>query len=371
MSRAIGLFLLVAVMVAVPATSFGAVAVSITIAPPVLPVYSQPICPGAGYIWTPGYWAYGPYGYYWVPGTWVMAPFIGALWTPGYWGWGAGVYLWHAGYWGPHVGFYGGINYGFGYLGVGYAGGYWNHGSFFYNSAVNNVNRTVVRNVYSKTVVNNASGNRVSYNGGRGGTTARPTSAEAAAARDRHAGPTSAQTQLRRSASASRAQRASVNNGRPATLATARPEAFTAHQAATGNRGNANRQSINHRAVSRTVSQGASRQSHSSARNTAAARTTPAHNHAVAQHSAAQHSVARHSVARHSVAQHPAAQHSATHSTPAPHHSTPPASHSSAHNTEAPAARHTAAQPHYSAPAQHSAQPPASSTPRREGGHGG
>src|SRR5580658_8923520 len=121
MSRAIRLFLLVAVMVTVPVASFGAVAVSITIAPPILPVYSQPICPGAGYMWTPGYWAWGPAGYYWVPGTWVMAPFIGALWTPGYWGWGAGVYLWHAGYWGPHVGFYGGINYGFGYIGVGYA----------------------------------------------------------------------------------------------------------------------------------------------------------------------------------------------------------------------------------------------------------
>jgi hypothetical protein len=85
MSRSIRLILLVAVLVAVPAVSFGAVAVSITIAPPVLPVYSQPLCPGAGYIWTPGYWAWGPAGYYWVPGTWVMAPFIGALWTPGYW----------------------------------------------------------------------------------------------------------------------------------------------------------------------------------------------------------------------------------------------------------------------------------------------
>ena len=26
----------------------------------------------------------------------------------------------NAGYWGPHVGFYGGINYGYGYGGVGY-----------------------------------------------------------------------------------------------------------------------------------------------------------------------------------------------------------------------------------------------------------
>ena len=43
--------------------------ISITIAPPELPVYEQPPLPAPGYIWTPGYWAYGPDGYYWVPGT--------------------------------------------------------------------------------------------------------------------------------------------------------------------------------------------------------------------------------------------------------------------------------------------------------------
>src|SRR5215831_20741627 len=106
------------------------IAVSITIGPPALPIYEQPICPGDGYIWTPGYWAYGPDGYFWVPGTWVLPPTVGYLWTPGYWGWGDGVYLWHAGYWGPHIGFYGGINYGFGYTGVGYAGGFWRGGVF-------------------------------------------------------------------------------------------------------------------------------------------------------------------------------------------------------------------------------------------------
>src|SRR5262245_8234426 len=98
--------------------------VSITIAPPALPVYAQPIAPGPSYIWTPGYWAYAPDGYYWVPGTWVLAPFPGALWTPGYWGWSNGFYVWNAGYWGTRVGFYGGINYGYGYTGSGYHGGY-------------------------------------------------------------------------------------------------------------------------------------------------------------------------------------------------------------------------------------------------------
>src|SRR5271163_786200 len=185
-------FLLAAILMAISAVAPSAsaqVALSVTIAPPVLPVYEQPSCPVEGYLWTPGYWGYAEDGgYYWVPGTWAEPPAVGLLWTPGYWGWSSGGYGWNTGYWGPEVGFYGGINYGFGYVGVGYAGGYWNHGSFFYNSAVNNVNRTVVRNVYSKTVINNAAGNRVSYNGGRGGTTARRTSAEAAAARDRHAG---------------------------------------------------------------------------------------------------------------------------------------------------------------------------------------
>jgi len=61
-----------------------AVGISVRIAPPVLPVYVQPICPEPGFIWIPGYWAYGPDGYFWVPGTWVEPPGVGLLWTPGY-----------------------------------------------------------------------------------------------------------------------------------------------------------------------------------------------------------------------------------------------------------------------------------------------
>jgi hypothetical protein len=107
--------------------------------PPPLPQYDQPPAPGDGYIWTPGYWAFGPGGYHWVPGAWVVAPYDGALWTPGYWGYGDGFYFWNAGYWGPVVGFYGGINYGFGYFGSGFYGGYWNRGHFFYNREYVNV----------------------------------------------------------------------------------------------------------------------------------------------------------------------------------------------------------------------------------------
>src|ERR1700704_5745166 len=106
------------IMSALPATAIPAAAmaqiISITIAPPELPVYEQPPIPAPGYIWTPGYWAYGPDGYFWVPGTWVEPPAVGLLWTPGYWAWRDGVYAWNAGYWGPHIGFYGGVSYGFG-----------------------------------------------------------------------------------------------------------------------------------------------------------------------------------------------------------------------------------------------------------------
>ena len=216
------------VMLAVPAASFGGghIGVSITIAPPVLIAYSQPVCPGEGYIWTPGYWAWGDDGYFWVPGTWVLAPQPGLLWTPGYWGWGDGIYIWHAGYWGPSVGFYGGINYGFGYFGAGYEGGYWHEGHFFYNREVNNVNVTVIHNSYNKTVINNNTENRVSFNGGNGGTTARPSAAEVAAEHQRRSGPTSAQMSQQRQASTNRAQFASVNHGRPEVVATPKPGQF-------------------------------------------------------------------------------------------------------------------------------------------------
>ena len=140
-----------ALLIIIPVSSFAGVFVSVNIAPPVLPVYEQPPCPGDGYLWTPGYWAYGPVGYYWVPGVWVQPPHVGVLWTPGYWGFGGGIYAWHPGYWGLHVGFYGGINYGFGYFGNGYEGGYWRDRHFYYNRTVNNVTITNVH-IYNKTV---------------------------------------------------------------------------------------------------------------------------------------------------------------------------------------------------------------------------
>ncbi|MBO0912272.1 MAG: YXWGXW repeat-containing protein, partial [Acidobacteria bacterium] len=222
--------LMAVVLLAVPVSSFAGVFVSVTVAPPPLPVYTQPACPGDGYIWTPGYWAWGAGGYYWVPGTWVLAPRPGFLWTPGYWGWSGGVYVWHAGYWGPHVGFYGGVNYGFGYGGVGFAGGEWRGGTFFYNRSVSNVNVTNVH-IYNRTVINNVTVNRVSYNGGRGGLNARPTRQEQMAMNERHFASTRMQMQHEHAASTNRDLLASVNHGHPGMAATARPGEFHAHGA--------------------------------------------------------------------------------------------------------------------------------------------
>src|SRR5215475_4219924 len=135
---------LVAILFLVAPVSLGTVSVGISVnfAPPELPLYEQPICPGEGYLWTPGYWAWdADYDdYYWVPGTWVLAPEPGFLWTPPYWGWNGAAFVFYQGYWGPRVGFYGGIDYGFGYTGRGYEGGRWEGRHFYYNRTVNNVN---------------------------------------------------------------------------------------------------------------------------------------------------------------------------------------------------------------------------------------
>ncbi len=193
--------------------------------PPPLPEYNQPECPGPDYLWTPGYWAWGSGGYYWVPGYWVTAPYVGALWTPGYWGFIGSVYLWHPGYWGPHIGYYGGINYGFGYVGDGFQGGYWSKNGFYYDRAVTNVDTTNITNVYNWTVVDNVNTTNVSYNGGPDGVRYRPSPAEIAASREHHIAALPAQVQVARSAAANRAQLASVNHGHPQLAAEASPVA--------------------------------------------------------------------------------------------------------------------------------------------------
>ena len=165
-----------------------------------------------------------------MPGTWVLPPEPGLLWTPGYWGWDADGddYIWHAGYWAPVVGFYGGIDYGYGYYGNGYVGGRWDHDRFVYNTAVTRVNTAIIHNTYvdRTVVVNNRTENRVSYNGGRGGIDRRPSSEQLAAERERHVQRTSVQMQQEQAASRDRALRASENHGRPPVAATAKPGDF-------------------------------------------------------------------------------------------------------------------------------------------------
>jgi hypothetical protein len=194
--------------------------------PPELPVYDEPPMPDAGYIWTPGYWSGGPLGYFWVPGTWVEPPAAGLLWTPGYWGFRDEIYVWNAGYWGPHVGFYGGVNYGFGYDGVGYLGGRWVDGVFAYNRTVNNFGSVRVTNVYEENITIN-NGPRVSFNGGAGGTTMRPTPEQEAAVREQHVAAIPLQIQHERTAAANKDLLASENHGRPAIAATAKPGEFS------------------------------------------------------------------------------------------------------------------------------------------------
>jgi len=199
------------------------------VAPPAMPEYEQPECPADGYLWQPGYWSYSPYrrDYYWVPGAWVAPPSPGVLWTPPYWGYEGSRFVFHVGYWGDHVGFYGGINYGYGYGGHGYYGGEWHRGHFRYNTAVVRVNTTVVHNTYiNKTVINNVviNNNHTSFNGGRGGVDVKPTPEEISASREHHLKPTPEQNGNQLSARNNPNQFVKANpSGKPPVLATPKP----------------------------------------------------------------------------------------------------------------------------------------------------
>ncbi|MEP6613214.1 MAG: YXWGXW repeat-containing protein, partial [Mucilaginibacter sp.] len=227
MKKFVKVFVIVCAVCFAASNLYAQVSISLTVrtAPPALPVYEQPECPSDGYIWQPGYWAYDDAdGYYWVPGAWIAPPNPGLYWTPAYWGYAGSAYGFHAGYWGPHVGFYGGINYGYGYGGYGYGGGRWQGNRFEYNTAVVNVNRTIIHNTYIDRTVVNTTVNRSSYNG-PGGVNARPRPQEQAAMRERHVQPTPDQVSHQQAAHSDRASFANVNHGRPAVAAVSRPGA--------------------------------------------------------------------------------------------------------------------------------------------------
>jgi YXWGXW repeat-containing protein len=217
-----------------PAQAQVAIGVSASIAPPLLPIYSQPPIPGPGYVWIPGAWAFDGAEFYWVPGYWALPPAADLLWTPGYWAWNDADddYVFDAGYWGPTVGFYGGVDYGFGYPGAGYYGGYWRDHQFYYNRAVNNLGAARITTAFNRPVPA-APENRVSFNGGKGGTTVRPTPAELAMAREHHIAPTAAQVEHQQAASKMADLRFNANHGRPPIAAMQRPNEFHgAHVAA-------------------------------------------------------------------------------------------------------------------------------------------
>jgi hypothetical protein len=348
---------------------FIGVGISVGFPPPLLPVYVQPAIPAPGYIWTPGYWAWDGAEYYWVPGTWILPPYYGALWTPGYWGWAGGAYIFHAGYWGPHIGFYGGVNYGFGYTGVGYVGGHWGPGGFYYNRTVNQFGGVHITNVYNQTVVNNTYINRTSYNGGQGGLAARATSQQMAFARDPHnVGPIAAQQQQMHAASQNRAMFASVNHGAPAIAATQRAGAFTgagvmaargaAPMAAGAAAGRftpaaaaANAQHVN---GNNMAMRSASFAPHANTPNMAAAQHTPTFNNAARAPANVSHPSYNNASAHTASTYRPQA--ASYHATPQYHAAAP--------------AYHPAPQYHAAAPAYHAAARPSYSAPRGGGGGG-
>jgi hypothetical protein len=235
LSRSVRWLFLALLLSVIPASSYAGVFISVGFAPPVLPVYVQPVCPEPGLMWTPGYWAYGADGYFWVPGAWVPAPYVGALWTPGYWGWSGGMYAFHDGYWGPHIGYYGGVNYGFGYGGIGFAGGIWRGGVFSYNTAVMHVGvgGGWGGHVYEDHVAVDrgfvARDSHVAFSGGPGGIHHDPGPEERIAEHDQHRGPSEVQQHHAEAARADRTSYAKNNGGHPAHGGVDRPLSASNH----------------------------------------------------------------------------------------------------------------------------------------------
>jgi hypothetical protein len=232
--------LLALVVLLIPVSSHAGVFISVGFGPPALPVYEQPPCPQPGLMWTPGYWAYDPdqSSYYWVPGAWVPAPYEGALWTPGYWGWSGGRYFFHDGYWGPHVGYYGGVNYGFGYGGIGFAGGEWHGHDFRYNVAVVHVDRRYVHETFEdrgrveRGFV--ARDSHVAFSGGPGGIRHDPRPEERVAEHERHMDRTSFQHSHEDGARSDRNSFVKNNGGHPSHLVAERPLGTDNHNGPSG-----------------------------------------------------------------------------------------------------------------------------------------
>jgi hypothetical protein len=203
---------------------------NVEVAPPPLPSYAQPAMPEEGCLWTPGFWAWRQAvpDYFWVPGTWARPPRPGLLWTPPYWSRSDDGYAFHPGYWAERVGFYGGIDYGHGYGGDGYLGARWENGVLFYNRAVNNFGSLEISHGYDLTTTAEPAAPQVSFNGGGGGTTARPTAEQEQLALQRHVAPTPEQRRHFLEAAKDRSLYSKLNGGEPSPAATPLPGQFEA-----------------------------------------------------------------------------------------------------------------------------------------------
>jgi hypothetical protein len=137
------------------------------------------------------------------------------------------MYVFHDGYWGAHIGYYGGVNYGYGYGGIGFAGGEWRGGHFAYNTAVINVNREVIHTTYiDRTIVERntiVNPGHVAYSGGPGGIHHDPAPEERMAEHEQHQAPTVFQQHHIEAAKADTTSYAKNNGGRPQNLAVAKP----------------------------------------------------------------------------------------------------------------------------------------------------
>jgi hypothetical protein len=112
-----------------PLAALADIELSINIAPPPLPVYEQPPVPTEGYLWTPGYWMYVLRVISGCRALGLNRP-AGAGLDARLLGWSNALYVWNSATAGRNVGFYGGVNYGYGYYGRGYEGGYWRGNDF-------------------------------------------------------------------------------------------------------------------------------------------------------------------------------------------------------------------------------------------------
>jgi|SRR5579883_989431 len=55
--------------------------------------------PGAGWVWTPGFYTWGGRRYVWTPGRWRRPPHRGAVWVSPVWRRGPGGWTFVAGRW--------------------------------------------------------------------------------------------------------------------------------------------------------------------------------------------------------------------------------------------------------------------------------